>query len=139
MLKAKIIRNFIFSIAMWLISYSYNYAVPAFPYLMVITQPNGDKFKAYQRGDEYFSWWETEKGVVLSRNLDSGYFEYAKISMIKGEQELVPTGIIFVSGEVTSNSIPSISKLNKLNLGKIWKQKREQARKRLQGILEKQK
>ena len=74
-----------------------------------------------------------------NKNIDSGYFEYAKISMIKGEKELIPTGIIFVSGEVPSNSIPGISKLNKLNLGKIWKQKREQARKRLQGILEKQK
>ena len=106
---------------------------------MEITQPNGAKLKAYLRGDEYFSWWESEKGVVLFRNLDSGYFEYAKISMINEKEELVPTGIIFVSGEEPSFPISRISKLTKLNLGKIWMEKRDQARKRLQEILEKQK
>ena len=106
---------------------------------MGITQPNGTKFKAYLRGDEYFSWWESEKGVVLFRNLESGYFEYAKISMIDEKEELVPTGIIFVSREEPSFSNSRISKLTKLNLGKIWIEKREQARKRLQEIIEKQK
>ena len=124
---------------MWFVGFSYTFAVPAFPKLMGITQPNGAKIKAYLRGDEYFSWWESEKGVVLFRNLDSGYFEYAKISMINGKEELVPTGIIFVSGEESSFSISRISKLTKLNLRKIWMEKRKQARKRLQEILEKQK
>ena len=117
---------------MWFVGFSYTFAVPAFPNLMEITQPNGAKIKAYLRGDEYFSWWESEKGVVLFRNLDSGYFEYAKISMINEKEELVPTGIIFVSGEEPSFPISRISKLTKLNLGKIWMEKREQARKRLQ-------
>ena len=57
------------------------FAVPALPRLLKITQPNGAEFKAYLRGDEYYSWWESEKGTVLFRNLESGYFEYAKISM----------------------------------------------------------
>ena len=58
------------------------FAAPALPSLLEITQPNGAKFEAYLRGDEYFSWWESEKGTVLFRNLESGYFEYAKISII---------------------------------------------------------
>ena len=124
---------------MWFVGFANIFAVPALPNLMGITQPNGAKFKAYLRGDEYFSWWESEKGVVLFRNLDSGYFEYAKISMIDEKEELVPTGIIFVSGEEPSFSNSRISKLTKLNLRKIWMEKREQARKRLQEILEKQK
>ena len=114
-------------------------AAPALPNLLEITQPNGAKFKAYLRGDEYFSWWESEKGTVLFRNLKSGYFEYAKISMIDDEEKLVSTGVLFAAGEETSVSSARFSKMTKHNLGKIWRQKREDARKRLQEIIEKQK
>ena len=115
------------------------FAAPAMPSLLEITQPNGAKFKAYLRGDEYFSWWESEKGTVLFRNLVSGYFEFAKISMIDDKEKLVSTGVIFVEREETSISSSRFSKMTKLNLSKIWMQKREEARKRLQEILEKQK
>ena len=121
---------------MWFVGFANIFAVPALPDLMEITQPNGVKFKAYLRGDEYFSWWESEKGEALFRNLDSGYFEYAKISMIDEKEELVPTGIMFVSGEEAPAAISSISNQD---LGKIWMEKREQARKKLQDKLEKQK
>jgi hypothetical protein len=121
---------------MWFVGFANIFAVPALPDLMEITQPNGVKFKAYLRGDEYFSWWESEKGEALFRNLDSGYFEYAKISMIDEKEELVPTGIMFVSGEEAPAAISSISNQD---LGKIWMEKREQARKKLQEKLEKQK
>ena len=121
---------------MWFVGFANIFAVPALPDLMEITQPNGVKFKAYLRGDEYFSWWESEKGEALFRNLDSGYFEYAKISMIDEKEELVPTGIMFVSGEEAPAAISSISNQD---LGKIWMEKREQVRKKLQEKLEKQK
>ena len=121
---------------MWFVGYANIFAVPALPDLMEITQPNGVKFKAYLRGDEYFSWWESEKGEALFRNLDSGYFEYAKISMIDKKEELDPTGIMFVSGEEAPAAISSISNQD---LGKIWMEKSEQARKKLQEKLEKQK
>ena len=139
MFKTIIIRYLFISITIWLSSVAYISAVPALPNLLEITQPNGAKFKAYLRGDEYFSWWESEKGTVLFRNLESGYFEYAKISMIDDKEKLVSTGIIFVAGEETSISSSRFSKMTKLNLSKIWMQKREEARKRLQEILEKQK
>ena len=115
------------------------YAAPALPSLLEITQPNGSKFKAYLRGDEYFSWWESEKGTVLFRNLNSGYFEFAKISMIEDDEKLVSTGVIFDAVEETSISSARFSNMTKLDLGKIWREKRENARKRLQEILEKQK
>ena len=114
------------------------FAAPALPSLLEITQPNGAKFKAYLRGDEYFSWWESENGTVLFRNLKSGYFEYAKISMIDDKEKLVTTGVIFIEREETSFASARFSNMTKLNLGKIWRQKREDARKRLQEILEKQ-
>ena len=112
------------------------FAVPALPRLLKITQPNGAEFKAYLRGDEYYSWWESEKGTLLFRNMESGYFEYAKISLIESKERIVSTGAIFVAGEETSISSSRISKKTKLNLMKIWRQKREDARKHLQGILE---
>ena len=136
MLKTIIIRNLFISITIWFVGFANIFAVPALPDLMEITQPNGVKFKAYLRGDEYFSWWESEKGEALFRNLDSGYFEYAKILMIDEKEELVPTGIMFVSGEEAPAAISSISNQD---LGKIWMEKREQARKKLQEKLEKQK
>ena len=123
---------------MFFAGFSDIFAAPALPSLLEITQPNGAKFEAYLRGDEYFSWWESENGTVLFRNLKSGYFEYAKISMIDDKEKLVTTGVIFTTGEETSISSARFSKMTKLNLGKIWRQKREDARKRLQGILEKQ-
>ena len=124
---------------MCFVGFGFIYAAPALPRLLKITQPNGAKFKAYLRGDEYFSWWESEKGTVLFRNLKSGYFEYAKISMIDYEEKLVSTGLIFSAGEETSFSSARFSKMTELNLGKIWRQKREDARKRLQEMLKKQK
>ena len=114
------------------------FAAPALPRLLKITQPNGAEFKAYLRGDEYFSWWESEKGTLLFRNMESGYFEYAKISLIENKEQIVSTGVIFVAGEETSILRARILNMNKLNLVKIWRQKREDARKNLQVILEKQ-
>ena len=139
MLKTKIIRNLFIAITMCFAGFADISAAPALPNLLEITQPNGAKFKAYLRGDEYFSWWESENGTVLFRNLESGYFEYAKISMLDDKEKLVSTGIIFVAGEETTISSSRFSEMTKLNLGKIWMQKREEARKRLQEILEKQK
>ena len=139
MLKNIIIKNFFIALTVCFAGFGDIFAAPALPNLLEITQPNGAKFKAYLRGDEYFSWWESEKGTVLFRNLESGYFDYAKISMIDDKEKLVSTGVIFVEGEETSSSSARFSKMTKLNLGKIWRQKREDARKRLLEILEKQK
>ena len=139
MFQTKIIKNLLIAMTMCFAGFGHIFAVPALPSLFKITQPNGSEFKAYLRGDEYFSWWESEKGTVLVRNLGSGYFEYAKISMIEDKEKLVSTGVIFAAGEETSVASARFSKMTKLNLGKIWRQNREDARKRLQEILEKQK
>ena len=136
MLKTIIIRKLFIPIAILFVGFVNIFAVPALPDLMEITQPNGVKFKVYLRGDEYFSWWESEKGTVLFRNLESGYFEYAKISMIDDKEKIVTTGVIFAAGEETSVSSARLSKMTKPDIAKIWRQRREEARKRLQEILE---
>ena len=139
MLKNIIIKNFFIALTVCFAGFGDIFAAPALPSLLEITQPNGAKFKAYLRGDEYFSWWESEKGTVLFRNLESGYFEFAKISVIDNEEKLVSTGVIFVESEETYVTSARFTNTTKLNLGKIWRQKREDARRRLQDILEKQK
>ena len=138
-MKNIIIKNLFIAMTVCFAGFGDIFAAPAMPSLLEITQPNGAKFKAYLRGDEYFSWWESEKGTVLFRNLKSGYFEYAKISMIDDKEKLLTTGVIFAAGEDTSVSSARFTKMTKLNLGKIWRQNREDTRKRLQEILEKQK
>ena len=138
MLKTNIVKILFIIMTMFFAGFCDILSAPALPRPLEITQPNGAKFKAYLRGDEYFSWWESEKGTVLFRNLESGYFEYAKISMIDDKEKLVTTGIIFAAGEETPGSNARFSKMTKHNLSNIWRQKREDARKRLQEILEKQ-
>ena len=59
--------------------------------------------------------------------------------MIDDKEKLVTTGVIFVEREETSVSSARFTKMTKHNLIKIWRQKREDARKRLLEILEKQK
>ena len=138
MFQIKIIKNLFLAMTMCFAVFGDIFAVPALPRLLKITQPNGAEFKAYLRGDEYYSWWESEKGTLLFRNMESGYFEYAKISLIESKEQLVSTGVIFDAGEETSLPSARILNMTKLNLVKIWRQKREDARKHLQGILEKQ-
>ena len=138
MFQIKIIKNLFLAMTMCFAVFGDIFAVPALPRLLKITQPNGAEFKAYLRGDEYFNWWESEKGSLLFRNMESGYFEYAKISLIENKEQIVSTGIIFVAEEETSILSARILNMTKLNLLKIWRQKREDARKHLQVILEKQ-
>ena len=52
-------------------------AVPAAPFLITFAQPDGSTFQAHLRGDEHFSWIETENKQVLVKSKASGYFEFA--------------------------------------------------------------
>ena len=125
MLKTKIIKNFLIILSLCYVGYGNIFAVPALPVLLEITQPNGAKFKAYHRGDEYFSWWESQKGTVLFRNLESGYFEYAKIKFVENNAKLVSTGKIYDYRKLNFiNSIRSEITINK-NINKNYNNLRE--------------
>ena len=52
-------------------------AVPAVPFLITFAQPDGSTFQAHLKGDEYFSWIETENKLILVQSKASGYFEFA--------------------------------------------------------------
>ena len=63
-----LIKLLIFKILFLSLGLNNLYAVPAFPGLLKVTQPDGSVIKVYIRGDEYFSWWETEQGNISMKN-----------------------------------------------------------------------
>ena len=74
-------------------------AVPAAPFLITFAQPDGSTFQAHLRGDEHFSWIETENKQVLVKSKASGYFEFALLKRDeKNRLELAPSGTRYVEG-----------------------------------------
>ena len=112
MLKNKIVKNLFIALNMCFAGFGFIYAAPALPSLLEITQPNGAKFKAYLRGDEYFSWWESEKGTVLFRHLESGYFEYAKISIIDDKEKKTLVSASSIEKEIKDKKAKKMEKSN---------------------------
>lgn len=55
------------------------YAVPATPYLITKTQPDGTEISYYLRGDEYFSCSVSEDGYLIKANSEN-IFEYARLT-----------------------------------------------------------
>ena len=69
-------------------------AVPAAPFLITFAQPDGSTFQAHLKGDEYFSWIETENKKILVKSKTSGYFEFALIKRDeKNRLILFPSGV----------------------------------------------
>ncbi len=52
-------------------------AVPAYPYPIEETQPDGTKIKIHVRGDEFYHWTEDSDGYTIIQN-DSKYWTYAQ-------------------------------------------------------------
>jgi len=69
-------------------------AVPAAPFLITFAQPDGSTFQAHLKGDEYFSWIETENKQVLVKSKASGFFEFALLQEDAEKRlALMPSGI----------------------------------------------
>jgi hypothetical protein len=77
-------------LAMALFFHSSSLAVPASPDPVQVEQPNGKKFKAFIRGDEFQGWVETEQGHTVIKNPKTKVWEYAKE---KEPGNLAPSGI----------------------------------------------
>ena len=98
------------------------FAVPAAPFLITFAQPDGSTFQAHLKGDEHFSWIETENKIVLVKSTTSGYFEFAVIKRDeKNRLILFPSGVPAIkrghSALRTDHNIPQITREQ---LGKIW-------------------
>ena len=100
-------------------------AVPAAPFLITFAQPDGSTFQAHLRGDEHFSWIETEKKQVLVKSKASGYFEFAMLKRDdKNRLELVPSGIpVIKRGQSALRSDTDLPNISREQLGKIWQSK----------------
>ena len=100
-------------------------AVPAVPFLITFAQPDGSTFQAHLRGDEHFSWIETEKKQVLVKSKASGYFEFALLKRDdKNYLELVPSGIpVIKRGQSVLRSYTDLPNISREQLGKIWQSK----------------
>ena len=100
-------------------------AVPAAPFLITFAQPDGSTFEAHLKGDENFSWIETENKQVLVKSKSSGYFEFALIEEdAEKNLKLVPSGIpVIKRGQSTLRSNAEIPNVTREQLGKMWQSK----------------
>ncbi len=106
-------------------------AVPAAPFLITFAQPDGSTFQAHLKGDEYFSWIETEKKMIIIKSKISGFFEFALVKRdSKNLLILYPSGVPVIerdnSALRTDHNIPKISREQ---MGKIWQSRKDERRK----------
>ena len=105
-------------------------AVPAAPFLITFAQPDGSTFQAHLKGDEYFSWIEPEKKMILVKSKTSGYFEFAVIKRDeKNRLILFPSGVpIIKSGHSALRTDHRIPQITREQLGKIWQSRMDERR-----------
>ena len=111
-------------------------AAPAAPHLMTFEQPDGSKFQGFLKGDEYFSWIQTENKEVIVKNNFSGFYEFGMLGKdVEGLTELRPSGVRVVERGIGLRRLPiSLGPVRRSDLGKIWermKQKRIEERRLL--------
>ena len=98
------------------------FAVPAAPFLITFAQPDGSTFQAHLKGDEYFSWIETQNKMILVKSKTSGYFEFALIKRDeKNRLILFPSGVpVIERGHSSLRTDHNIPQITREQLGKIW-------------------
>ena len=107
------------------------FAVPAAPFLITFAQPDGSTFQAHLKGDEYFSWIETENKMILVKSKTSGYFEFAVIKRDeKNRLILFPSGVPAIKrGHSALRTDRNIPQITREQLGKIWQSRIDERRK----------
>jgi len=124
-----------------------SYSVPAYKGDIEFKQVDGSSFVGNIDGDEWFNWVEDKDGNIIKYNKNSKNYEYGVIKEIDGEMSLVPSGIkvrkkigkesglgvnmMKKIGQASVDGVvsPNINKIDKKELFKLWKQKREKAMK----------
>ncbi|HPA20793.1 MAG TPA: M6 family metalloprotease domain-containing protein [Verrucomicrobiae bacterium] len=69
-------------------------AVPANPEAWEVRQPDGVTFRMRLRGDEFFSWHETEDGYAIIKDPTDGYWKFARPAADKAEFRAIPAARI---------------------------------------------
>ena len=106
-------------------------AVPAAPFLITFAQPDGSTFQAHLKGDEYFSWIETENKMILVKSQTSGFFEFAMVKQDENNRLILfPSGIAVIERDNTAlRTNHNIPKISREQLGKIWQSRIDERRK----------
>ena len=106
------------------------FAVPAAPFLITFAQPDGSTFQAHLKGDEHFSWIETENKMIIVKSKTSGYFEFAVIKRDeKNRLNLFPSGVpVIKSGHSNLRTDHNIPQITRKQLGKIWQSRIDERR-----------
>jgi M6 family metalloprotease-like protein len=73
------------------------YAVPAYPRPVEVKQPDGTKFNLQLRGDEFFSWNETDEGYAIVKDSADGFWKYAKPATGQAGFEAVAGAVVGVA------------------------------------------
>lgn len=116
-----------------LISYATTlFAVMAYPGEITFKQADGSTFKGHLKGDEWFSWVESNQGTILTYNKNSKNYELAIIQPVDGVAELISSGVKFSPSQHTLNSFSLDSqtvdtKVTRKSLSTIWQRKRNKA------------
>ena len=105
-------------------------AVPAAPFLITFAQPDGSTFLAHLKGDEYFSWIETENKMILVKSKTSGFFEFAVIKRDeKNRLILFPSGVpVIERGHSALRTDHNIPQITREQLRKIWQSRIDERR-----------
>ena len=105
-------------------------AVPAAPFLITFAQPDGSTFQAHLKGDEHFSWIETQNKMILVKSKTSGYFEFAVIKRDEKKRLILfPSGVpVIKSGHSALRTDHNIPQITREQLGKIWQRRIDERR-----------
>lgn len=82
-------RKFFFALVATLLSATQLLAVPATPYPVKVTQPDGRELTVRLNGDEFYHFYTTEDGYTIVKN-EMGFFTYAQ----RAEGKLEPTAMV---------------------------------------------
>jgi len=103
------------------------FAAPAYQGEITFTQKDGSSFTGHLQGDECFSWIKDKQGQIVVFNNKSKNYELAKLKMLDGHMELLPSGIKV--SDTHKSDIKAVkmanSKIKISDLTKIWKEKRK--------------
>jgi len=91
--------------------YFQTYAIPAYPYPITFTQPNGEEITFLLKGDEFLHWAVTLDGYTLLANED-GFYCYAQRN---ANGDLEPS--TYTATEISNRSPQVNAWLQKLNTG----------------------
>ena len=118
-MKKPKIKSFIL-LAVLSISASFLYAIPAIPYPVLFTQPDGNNVTVMIKGDERIHWHETMDGYTLLFN-SSGYLSYAQLDVYGNLQ---PTD--FVATDIEEREMATAFFLNSIDKGLFYSDVQQQ-------------